>query len=172
MADPDPKSVRFEVKAETTASPEHVIEAAGTDFSPRRAEIWPNVRKSGLTVHDDGPNYVDATEYGTGPARLIWERSRYEWSEPGVVRATVTDSNALLPGTTFELRASPRDGGSTVEMILDRRFRPAGWGRVGYALNRFFGARGFAFMLRQALKGVEKRQRSREASPDPRPGSD
>ena len=130
------------------------------------------MRKSGLTVHDDGPNYVDATEYGTGPARLIWERSRYEWSEPGVVRATVTDSNALLPGTTFELRASPRDGGSTVEMILDRRFRPAGWGRVGYALNRFFGARGFAFMLRQALKGVEKRQRSREASPDPRPGSD
>ena len=68
----------------------------------------------------------------------------------------VIDSNALLPGTTFELRAAPRDGGSTVEMILDRKFRPAGWGRVGYALNRIVGRRGFAFMLRQALKNVEK----------------
>ena len=172
MADSDPKSVRFEVKAETTASPEQVIEAAGTDFSPRRAEIWPNVRKSGLTVHDDGPNYVDANEYGTGPARLIWERSRYEWLELGAGRVRFMDSTPFLPGPPSERRPTPRDGGSTVEMILDRRFRPAGWGRVGYALNRFFGARGFAFMLRQALKGVEKRQRPREASPDPRPGSD
>ncbi len=158
MAIPDPKSLRFEVEAETKASAEQVIEAAGTDFSPRRAEIWPNVRKSGLTVHDRGPTYVDVTEYGTGPARFLWERSRYEWSEPGVVRATVTDSNPFLPGTTFDLRASPHQGGSTVEMVLDRTFRPTGWGRVGYALNRIFGTRGFAFMLRQALKGVEKRQ--------------
>ena len=66
------------------------------------------------------------------------------------------DSNVVLPGTTFELRAAPSGGGSTVEMILDRKFRPAGWGRVGYALNRIFGRRGFGFMLRQALKSVEK----------------
>ena len=72
--------------------------------------------------------------------------------------ANVIDSNAFLPGTTFELRASPREGGSTVEMILDRRFRPTGWGRCGYALNRLFGRRGFTFMLRQMLKAVEKRQ--------------
>jgi len=158
MAAPEPKSLRFQVTAETTATPERVIEVAGKDFSPRRSEIWSNVRKSRLTVHERGTSYVDATEYGTGPARFIWERSRYEWSEPGVVHATVIDSNALLPGTTFELRARAREGGSTVEMILDRRFRPTGWGRAGYALNRVFGARGFAFMLRQALKGVEKRQ--------------
>jgi hypothetical protein len=53
-----------------------------------------------------------------------------------------------LPGTTFELRAAPSDGGSTVEMILDRRFRLGGWGRVGYALNRMAGERLFASMLR------------------------
>ena len=156
MSDSSPKSLRFEVSAETSASPEQVIEIAGKDFSARRAEIWPNVRTTNLVVHDGGADHAEVTEGGTGPARFIWERCRYEWSRPGTVTSTVIDSNALLPGTTFELRAAPRDGGSTVEMILDRKFRPAGWGRVGYALNRVFGRRGFAFMLRQALKSVEK----------------
>jgi hypothetical protein len=41
-------------------------------------------------------------------------------------------------------------------MTLDRKFRPGGWGRVGYALNRLAGERLFASMLRQALKNVEK----------------
>jgi hypothetical protein len=158
MTTPSPKSLRFEVRAGTSASPEQVIEIAGKDFSPRRAEIWPNVRKTRLTVHDRGDGYVEVTEVGTGPARFIWERSRYEWSRPGVVTATVIDSNALLPGSTFELRVSPREGGSTVETILDRCFRPGAWERIGHALNRLAGERLFASMLRQALKGVEKRQ--------------
>lgn len=158
MSTANPRSVRFEVRAETSASPEQVIEIAGKDFSPRRAEIWPNVRMTRLTVHDRGDGYVEVTEGGTGPARFIWERSRYEWSRPGVVTATVIDSNALLPGSTFELRASPSEGGSAVEMILDRRFRHGGWGGVGYVLNRLAGERLFASMLRTALKGVEQRQ--------------
>jgi hypothetical protein len=152
----NPKSLKFEVSAETSASPEEVIEIAGKDFSARRAEIWPNVRKTHLVIHHQGADHTEVTEGGTGPARFIWERCRYEWSRPGIVTSTVIDSNAFLPGTTFELRATPRDGGSTVEMILDRRFRPAGWGRLGYALNRIFGPGIFESMLRQALKSVEK----------------
>jgi hypothetical protein len=148
------------VRARTSASPEQVIDIAGKDFSPRRAEVWPNVRRSRLTVHDRGESSVEATEGGTGPARFIWERSRYEWPRPGVVTSTVIDSNALLPGSTFELRASPHQGGSEVEMILDRRFRSGGWGRFGYVLNRIAGERLFASMLRQALKGVEKQART------------
>jgi Polyketide cyclase / dehydrase and lipid transport len=156
MSDSNPKALRFEVSAETSASPEQVIETAGKDFSARRAEIWPNVRTTKLVVHDQGTDHAEVTEGGTGPARLIWERRRYQWPEPGVVTSTVIDSNALLPGSTFELRATPRDGGSAVEMTLDRKFRPGGWGRVGYALNRLAGERLFASMLRQALKSVEK----------------
>jgi hypothetical protein len=129
MSNSSPKSLRFEVSAETSASPEQVIEIAGKDFSARRAEIWPNVRKSHLVVHDRGTDHAEVTEGGTGPARFIWERCRYEWSRPGMVTSTVIDSNALLPGTTFELRAAPSDGGSTVEMILDRKFRPCGLGK-------------------------------------------
>src|SRR6266550_7374447 len=101
MSDSNPKALRFEVSAETSASPEQVIEIAGKDFSARRAEIWPNVRTTKLVVHDRGTDHVEVTEGGTGPARFIWERCRYEWSRPGVVTATVIDSNALLPGTTF-----------------------------------------------------------------------
>ena len=156
MPTPNPKSLRFKVSAETSASPEQVIDIAGRDFSQRRAEIWPNVRRSHLTMHEQGDGYAEVTEGGTGPAHFIWERQRYEWSVPGVITSTVIDSNALCPGSSFELRASPREGGSTVEMVLDRRFRPAGWGRVGYVLNRIAGQRLFASMLRQVLKRVEK----------------
>jgi|SRR5262249_7161982 len=160
MADSSPRSLRFEVSAECSASPDQVIEIAGKDFTARRAKVWPNVRTSRLEVHDQGPGWADVTEGGTGPARFVWERSRYEWSRPGAVTSTVTDSNTLVPGTTFELRAAPRDGGSSVVMILDRTFRPSGWGRIGYALNRVFAERGFRYMLRQALKGVEKQAAS------------
>jgi len=146
------------VQAETSASAEQVIAIAGKDFSPRRAEIWPNVRGTRLTVHSQDESHADVTEGGTGPAHFIWERSRYEWSQPGVVTATVIESNALMTGSTFELRVRPREGGSRVEMILDRRFRPTAWGRVGYLLNRLAGERLFTSMLRQALKSVEKRQ--------------
>jgi hypothetical protein len=158
MAASSAKSMRIEVQATTSASPQQVIEMAGKDFSPRRAEIWPNVTTKRYTVHDQGETYADVTEGGTGPAFRIWERSRYDWSQPGLVTSTVSESNALLPGTTFELRASPRDEGSTVEMILDRRFRPDQWGRFAYAVNRIVGRRGFGYMLRQTLKAVEKRQ--------------
>lgn len=66
------KSLRFEVSGETSASPEQVIEIAGNDFSPRRAEIWPNVRATNLVIHEQGPDHADVTEGGTGPARFIW----------------------------------------------------------------------------------------------------
>ena len=76
MSDSSPKSLTFEVSAETSASPEQVIEIAGKDFSAGRAEIWPNVRTTNLVVHDQGTDYAEVTEGGTGPARIIWERSQ------------------------------------------------------------------------------------------------
>ena len=39
------------VTAETSASAEQVLALAGTDFSARRAEIWPNVTTRRLEVH-------------------------------------------------------------------------------------------------------------------------
>ena len=85
MSTPHPKSLRLEVRAETSASPDQVIEIAGKDFSPRRAEIRPSVREARLAVHGRGDSWVEVSDGLTGPARFIRARSRYEWSRPGVV---------------------------------------------------------------------------------------
>ena len=39
------------------------------------------------------------------------------------VTATMRDSNVFQPGSSFELRAIPRNGGSAVEMLITRNFR-------------------------------------------------
>ena len=112
------------VRAHTIASPERVILLAGTDFSLRRAHVWSNVNKKRFEVHERGDTYAIVTERATGFAWFAWERSRYEWPDAGVVRQTVTESNVLMPGSRWELRVAPRDdGGSEVEMTLERRAR-------------------------------------------------
>ena len=68
-------------------------------------------------MHDQGPDYADVTE-GTGG---VWERLRYDWSDPNRVRVTVTDSNTWGgdSGYTYILKAQP-DGTTAVEEILVR----------------------------------------------------
>jgi hypothetical protein len=118
------------VTADCSASPDEVIALAGTDFSPHRAKVWPNVTNKRLAVHARGDTFVDVTEGGTGIAWLFWERCRYDWSCAGTVKATVIESNVLEPGSTFELRVTPAAGGTKVEMTLDRRFRRSLAGRT------------------------------------------
>jgi len=109
--------LKITVNEHSSASPEEVLALAGTDFSANRAQIWPNVTTRKLEVHERGEAYVDVTEGGTFIARYFWERSRYDWSEPGTVKSTVIDSNALAAGSTFELRVVPgQGGGCEVEM--------------------------------------------------------
>jgi hypothetical protein len=57
------------------------------------------------------------------PIGYVWERLRYDWSVPGSVTGLVTDSNIFKPGSTWEIRATPAKGGSTVEVIGVRHLR-------------------------------------------------
>ena len=149
--------LKITVNEHSSASPEEVLALAGTDFSANRAHIWPNVTTRKLEVHERGETYVDVTEGGTSIARYFWERSRYDWSEPGTVKATVIDSNALAAGSTFELRLAPgQGGGCDVEMTLRRDFKRNAAGRIASALNHFGGERLFGSMLRRTLKAVER----------------
>jgi hypothetical protein len=142
--------------AETSASPQQVLTLAGTDFSSRRAKILPNVTTRRLEVHNLWDTFAEVTEGATGIARFAWERTRYDWSQPGVVKQTVLDSNVVEPGSTWELRVMPRTGGgSVVEMTLARRFRPSLAGRYGSMLNHLAGRPGWRSFLRRALKAVE-----------------
>jgi hypothetical protein len=149
--------LKVTVKEHSAASPEQVLALAGTDFSAHRAQIWPNVTTRKLEVHERGNAYVDVTEGGTSIARYFWERCRYDWSQPGTVKATVIDSNVVAPGSTFELRVAPHEGGgSEVEMTIVRGFKLSLAGCIASALNHFGGKALFGSMLRSALKAVER----------------
>jgi hypothetical protein len=149
--------LRITVTAATSASPEKVLALAGTDFTADRAKVWSNVAVKRLAVHERGDSYAELTEGATGIAWFAWERTRYDWSRPGIVRQTVLDSNVLEPGSIWELRVEPREGvGSEVEMTLQRRFRRCRAGAVAYVFNHVAGRRGWAWYLRGALKAVEQ----------------
>lgn len=87
--------------------------AAGYDFSARRAEVFPAVSTKFLEVHELDEASADVTEGTSAGVGVNWERCRYDWSTPGSVTATVTDSNVYEPGgSSWELRATPTDDGS------------------------------------------------------------
>ena len=95
------------VVQDSTATPEQVLKAA-RDFTDRRAELWRDVYVEHMTIHDRGEMWVDVTEGNPWPHPfgLVWERLRYDWSEPGVILGTVIESNLFKPGSTWEIRAS------------------------------------------------------------------
>ena len=111
----------------TSASPEQVLEAA-RDFTARRAELWRDVHVEHLHVHDQGETWADVTEGNPWPIGIVWERIRYDWSQPDALRGTVIDSNLFAPGSTWEIRATTvSGGGSRVEVKAVRKLRGRGW---------------------------------------------
>lgn len=149
--------LNIHVKRDTTASPELVLDTLRDSSAERRGEIWSNITPNRFELHDSGPDFIDVTE-GTFIVGVFWERNRYEWSQPGRVTATVSDSNVFEPGSTFELHAVPSDsGGSKVEMIVRRQYQhgPKGWAAA--LINHLGGRRLFGWYLGTALKALEKR---------------
>ena len=138
----------------SSATPEQVLEAA-RDFSPRRAELWPDVHMEHFELHDRGNTWAEVTEGNPWPLGLVWERLRYDWARPGTVKGVVIDSNIFEPGSTWEIKATRRDGGSVVEVIAVRHLR----GVRGRMLAPFFplglARRDVAAHLRHFLSKVE-----------------
>jgi len=136
--------------------PERVLHAA-RDFSSRRCEVFSAVQKKYLIVHEVGPTFADVTE-GTRAGPIVnWERCRYDWSKPGSVTATVIDTNIYaIPGSTWELRATPEGDGSRVEMIWTRGFNRRPKGRFfGWVFPRF-GEKLFGKYAREIIENLEK----------------
>ena len=139
--------------ADTTASPERVI-AALTDFSPHRLELWPNIDPSLYKVGERGERFADVTE-GSHDFGGIWERGRYDWSQPGTVRIDVEDSNAFKPGSFWRYDVTPRaGGGSHVHMELQRQPRNLKGAFVAGLLS-LFGKQIFGKSLRETLRRIE-----------------
>jgi hypothetical protein len=74
-------------------------------------------------VHQVGDGFAEVTEGNPSPIGPFWERLRYDWSEPGAVKAVVVDSNIFEPGSTWEISAMPADGATRVEVTMVRHFK-------------------------------------------------
>ena len=136
----------------TTATPEQFI-AGVTDFGPGRSKIFGNTDDGQTVVHDSGPDWADVTE-GKGP---VWERLRYDWSEPNRIRMTTTDSNtwggASSHAYTFERRS---DGTTGIDVVVVRE----GKNLKGRAIGVLVGLVGTRFLRGQfdkTVKAIEAR---------------
>ena len=102
--------------AKTSATPEQFL-AALTDFGPGRSELFGNSSDEYLKIHDQGPDWADVTEGSGG----VWERLRYDWSDPRRVVMTTTDSNAWggASGHTYTLMGLP-EGTTVLDAVVVR----------------------------------------------------
>ena len=131
--------------------------AAAHDFSDRRADVFPAVSLEYFEVHERGDTWADVTEGTRAGVGINWERCRYDWSQPGSVSATVTDSNVYaVPGSSWELRATPNGEGSLVEMIWVREFTSSPRGAIFGALFRLIGKPIFRRYARDTLDNLRK----------------
>lgn len=139
---------RIEFQVVSPLEPETVLSNL-VEFGERRPVLWPAIDPSVYEVHAVGDAWAEVTE-GSAVLGGIWARERYDWSEPGVVQATIQESNFWHPGGTWTLRAEPgENGGSTLTVIRDRRAKNVK-ARVLEGFLRIAGARMLASELRKA----------------------
>ena len=100
----------------TTLTPEQYI-AGLTDFGPGRSKLFGNSADEYLKVHSQNRTQADVTEGSGG----IWERLRYDWSDPNHVVLTTTDSNTWggASGHTYNFTRRP-DGLTDIDVVVVR----------------------------------------------------
>jgi hypothetical protein len=150
---------------DTRAAPQEVIGAL-IDFSDRRLELWPNIDRKYYKVNQISTTSADVTE-GSHGFGGVWERTHYDWSEPGKVRIRVEDSNAFRPGSYWIYSVEPRsDGGSHVHLELVRTPRSERGGPQR-ALQPG-GREDFGHFFDDTLHRVERRRAAASASSTPK----
>jgi hypothetical protein len=144
------------LKETTTATPEQFV-AGLTDFGPGRSELFGRSADDYLKVHDQGPDHADVTEGSGG----IWERLRYDWSDPNRVVMTTTDSNTWggASGHTYTFTPQP-DGTTDVDVVVVRDGKNLK-GRVVGIVLALFGKRVLGGELKKTVKAIEARKAQR-----------
>ena len=144
-------TIRFDLHS--TLAPEAVL-AALTNFSPSRAEVWPNVDSDHFRLHDQGPGWAEVTE-GSSVAGGVWERERYSWDADALtVRTETLDSNTWGPGSGWDYRLSPgSSGGTRIAVTVVRNGKGVKGGLLGAALS-IVGAGTLRSQMKQALARV------------------
>jgi len=131
----------------TTSTPEQLLTAL-IDFGPGRSKIWGNSADEYLKVHHRGRTDADVTEGSGG----VWERLRYDWSDPSRVVMKTTDSNIWggNSGHTYTFTRRP-DGKTDIDAVVVRD----GKNLKGHALGLVLGTVGRS-VLRTAFEKTVK----------------
>jgi hypothetical protein len=154
------------ITLDTNLPPSRVL-FGGYDLGARRFEVWPAVRAEHFVVHSRGNTTADVTEGTSTGIGTSWERCDYDWSTPGVVVATVTDSNVYaVPGSVWALTATEHTGGSRVQMTWTRKFRHTPRGILFGTAFRTVGRLLFAKYARDVIANLERLE---AAGPRPAP---
>ena len=136
----------------TTASPEQFL-AGLTDFGPERAKLFGRSATEYLRVHEQGPGHADVTEGSGG----IWERLRYDWSDPARVVMTTTDSNTWggASGHTYTFTRLA-DGTTQVDAVVVREGKNLKGRLLGVVLG-LFGKKVLGGALAKTVQAIETR---------------
>jgi hypothetical protein len=136
----------------TTSTPEQFI-AGLTDFGPGRKELFGRSDDGYLKVHEQGTGYADVTEGSGG----VWERLRYDWSDPKRVVMTTTDSNTWggHSGHTYTFTRNA-DGTTDLDAVVVRDGKNLKGKALGVVLGAF-GKRVLGGELAKTVKAIEAR---------------
>jgi hypothetical protein len=139
---------RVEFDIHSRANPDQIIDAF-TDFSPRRPDRWPALSADKYEVHSVSETTADVREGQDRPS--MWARERYDWSTPGTVTWTVTDSSDMKPGSFVSAVVKPApDGGSDVHVVWDRTGATAK-GNMAVVMMRLAGRKILGGYFRKAF---------------------
>ena len=145
----------IDVTERTSATPQQFLDAL-TDFGPHRSEVWANSKPEFLVVHDRGDTWADVTE-GSKAAGAVWERLRYDWSNPSDIVLTTTDSNTWGNGSGHRYTLTQAANGSTSVRTVIVRNGISTKGRIIAALLTVLGTTLIRANMRKTLRAIEAR---------------
>jgi hypothetical protein len=136
----------------TTLTPEQYV-AGLTDFGPGRSNLFGNSADEYLKVHGKGSHDADVTEGSGG----IWERLRYDWSDPNRVVLTTTDSNLWggASGHTYAFTRQP-NGTTDIDVDIVREGKNLKGRVLGFVLGTI-GGRVLVRAFENSVKAIEAR---------------
>src|SRR4051794_39442539 len=141
----------------TTATPEQFI-AGLTDLGPGRKKLFVNSADGYLEVHSQSPGHADVTEGSAG----IWERLHYDWSDPGRVVLTTTDSNTWggASGYTYTFKSLPARE-TDVDVVIVRQGKTF----KGKVLALVLGTVGKSVLAKAFVNGIKAMEARSQAAP-------
>ncbi|HEV7196490.1 MAG TPA: hypothetical protein VGN19_11155 [Pedococcus sp.] len=136
----------------TTLTPEQFV-AGLTDFGPGRSELFENSADDYLKVHELAADHADVTEGSGG----VWERLSYDWSDPGRVVITATDSNVWGGASGYVYRLTRElDATTDIHAVIVREGKNLKGRLLGLVLGTV-GKRVLAKAFVNSVKAIEKR---------------